>query len=355
MPADICPPLLYNPAPMLTYIARRLLAAIPMLIAVSIASFLLLHALPGDPTAVLLGQEATPESMAELREELGLNRPLIVQYLDYMGGVMTGDFGRSFSSGRPVSDDLLMRVPATIELAIAAMIIAAIVGISLGILASIRPRTWVDFTCLGFALVGVSMPIFWLGFMAQQFFAGTLEILPFGGRYNTADWIGFEPETGFFLWESLVRYQSPELFIELLHHLTLPAFVLATVPTALIARMTRANMLEVLDQDFIRTARAKGLAPTPVITRHAMRNALIPVITSIGTQFGYLLGGAVLTETIFSWPGLGTYIVHSVIVLDARPLQASVLLVAAFFIFVNLVTDISYAFIDPRLRHGGKK
>lgn len=340
---------------MFTHIARRMLAAIPMLIAISIASFLLLHLLPGDPTAVLLGQEATPEAMAELRKELGLDRPLYVQYFEFMANVFQGDFGRSYFSGRPVSEELLMRVPATIELAFAAMLIACVVGISLGILAAIRPRTWVDFVCLGFALVGVSMPIFWLGFLAQQMFAGNLGMLPFGGRYDAAAWSGFEPESGFFLYEAIFKYGSPELTLQLLHHLTLPAFVLATVPMALIARMTRANMLEVLDQDYIRTARAKGMAPRPIITHHALRNALIPVITSIGTQFGYMLGGAVLTETIFSWPGLGKYVVEAVIVLDARPLQASVLLIATFFVLVNLLTDISYAVIDPRLRHGGSK
>jgi peptide/nickel transport system permease protein len=339
---------------MFTYIARRLLAAIPMLFAISVASFLLLHALPGDPTAVLLGQEATPEAMAELRKELGLDRPLHIQYFEFMGNVFQGDFGRSFYSGRPVAEELLMRVPATIELALAAMIIACIVGISLGILASVRPRTWIDFTCLGVALVGVSMPIFWLGFLAQQFFAGRLGLVPFGGRYDAAGWQGFEPSTGFYIWEAMFVYNDWGLTLELLHYLTLPAFVLATVPMALIARMTRANMLEVLDQDYIRTARAKGAAPLPVVTRHAMRNALIPVITSIGTQFGYMLGGAVLTETIFSWPGLGTYVVQAVLVLDGRPLQASVLLIATFFVLVNLITDLSYAVIDPRMRHGGK-
>jgi len=339
---------------MFTYIARRLLAAIPMLFAISVASFILLHLLPGDPTAALLGQQATEETMAELREELGLNRPLVVQYADFMTDVFQGDFGRSFYSGQPVADDLLLRVPATIELAVAAMIIACIVGISLGILAAVRPRTWVDFVCLAVALVGVSMPIFWLGFLAQQMFAGNLGLLPFGGRLDMGQWEGFEPATGFYIFEAIFTYGSPDLTLHLLHHLTLPAFVLATVPMALIARMTRANMLEVLDQDYIRTARAKGAAPVPVVVRHAMRNALIPVITSIGTQFGYMLGGAVLTETIFSWPGLGTYVVQAVLVLDGRPLQASVLLIATFFVVINLITDLSYAVIDPRLRHGGK-
>lgn len=338
---------------MFSNILRRLLAAIPMLLAISVASFLLLHALPGDPTAVLLGQEATPEQMQQVREQLGLNRPLPVQYFDFLGNVLQGDFGRSFFSGRPVAEELAMKVPATIELALAAMILATIVGISLGVLASVKPRGVMDFLCLGIALFGVSMPIFWLGFLAQQLLASGAGVLPFGGRYDTAAWEGFEPKTGFFIAEALFRYHSAELTLELLHHLALPAMVLATVPTALIARMTRANMLEVLGQDYIRTARAKGLPMTPVVLRHALRNALIPVITSIGTQFGYLLGGAVLTETIFSWPGLGTYVVQAVIILDGKPLQASVLLIATFFVAVNLLTDISYTIIDPRLRHGG--
>jgi peptide/nickel transport system permease protein len=336
---------------MFSHILRRFIAAVPMLLAISIASFLLLHLLPGDPTAALLGQEATPENMAQVREELGLNRPLHVQYFEFLGNALQGDFGRSFSSGRPVADELIMRVPATIELALAAMIIASIVGISLGVLASVKPRSLVDFLCLGVALIGVSMPIFWLGFMAQRVLAGDLGLLPFGGRYNAANWEGFEPDTGFFIAEAIFTYGSVELTLELLHHLALPAIVLATVPTALIARMTRSNMIEVLNQDYIRTARAKGLAMTPVVIRHAMRNALIPVVTSIGTQFGYMLGGAVLTETIFSWPGLGTYVVQSVILLDGRPLQAAVLLIATFFVLINLLTDISYNFIDPRLRH----
>lgn len=326
-----------------------------MLIAISIASFLLLHALPGDPTAALLGQQATEANMAAMRHELGLDRPLPVQYADFVSNAATGDFGRSYFSNQEVSAELLQRIPATIELAFAAMLLASIMGVSLGILASVKPRSVWDFICLFIALTGVSMPIFWLGFMLQQLVAGDLGLVPFGGRFNEAGWQGFQPDTGFFIYEAIFTYRSPELALELLHHLALPAFVLATVPMALIARMTRASMLEVLDQDYIRTARAKGVAPAPVVIRHAMRNALIPVITSIGTQFGYLLGGAVLTETIFNWPGMGRYVVDAVIRLDGRPLQASVLIIATFFVLVNLITDISYSFIDPRLRHRGRE
>lgn len=326
-----------------------------MLVAISIASFLLLHALPGDPTAALLGQQATEENMASVRHEWGLDRPLPIQYVDFVGSAAQGDFGKSYFTNQEVSTELKQKIPATIELAVAAMLLATVMGISLGILASVKPRSVWDFLCLSIALVGVSMPIFWLGFLLIQFFAGDMGVVPFGGRFNEAGWKGFSPETGFYIYEALVTYRSPELTLELLHHLLLPALVLATVPMALIARMTRASMLEVLDQDYIRTARAKGVGAVVVVVRHAMRNALIPVVTSIGTQFGYLLGGAVLTETIFNWPGMGRYVVDAVVRLDGKPLQASVLIIATFFVLVNLTTDISYSLIDPRLRHKGRK
>ncbi|MBK9975426.1 MAG: ABC transporter permease subunit [Planctomycetes bacterium] len=340
---------------MLTLIARRFLAAVPMLLGVSIAAFLLLHALPGDPAQSILGQRATPENVERFRQREGLNDPLPQQYARFMDNALHGDLGTSHRTNRPVLDELKERVPATIELAFFATLLAAVIGISLGVLAAVRPRSIWDFLCLGFALIGVSMPIFWLGFLLQKFLSGTLKILPFGERLDIAKWPGFESETGFYLLDSIFVYRNVELTLDVMHHLLLPSLVLATIPMALIARMTRANMLEVLSQDFIRTAKAKGLAPRQVITRHALRNALIPVITAIGTQFGYLLGGAVLTETIFSWRGLGTYVVEAIDALDAKPLQASVMVVALVFISVNLLTDLSYAVIDPRLRHSGGK
>ncbi|MCA8946617.1 MAG: ABC transporter permease, partial [Planctomycetes bacterium] len=287
---------------MFSFVLRRLMLSVPMLIGISIAAFLLLHALPGDPARAILGQRATAENVEQFRESQGLNDPLPTQYANFLKGLAEGDLGSSHRTNRPVVDELKERVPATIELTVFAMLFACIVGISLGILAAIKPRTIWDFICLGFALIGVSMPIFWLGFLVQKALAGGLKLFPFGERIDIAKWPTFHSESGFYLYDSLFVYQNAELTFDVLHHLMLPAMVLATVPMALIARMTRANMLEVLDQDFIRTARAKGLAPRPVILRHAMRNAMIPVITAIGTQFGYLLGGAVLTETIFSWP-----------------------------------------------------
>lgn len=338
---------------MLSHILRRLLATAPMLIGVSIVSFLLLHALPGDPAAVLLGQRATEENKRELRERMGLDQPLHVQYFDYIGDISRGDFGESHRTNQPVATELKQRLPATIELAVAAMLIASIVGVSLGVLAAVRPRSVWDFVCLFTALVGVSMPVFWLGFLAQKLFAGELEVLPFSGRLDFGSWPTFVSDTGFYTLDAAFVYQNPELLLDVLTHLTLPAFVLATVPVALIARITRATMLETLKQDFIRTAKAKGASPGAVVIRHGLRNALIPILTAIATQFGYLLGGAVLTETIFAWQGLGRYVIEAIDVLDARPLQASVLIIAVTFILVNLLTDLSYTLIDPRLRKKG--
>ena len=335
------------------YVLRRLAAAVPMLALVCIASFFLLHWLPGDPVRAMLGQRATAENVEQLRKEYGLDKPKTVQFWNWLGKLSEGDFGESHRTNQPVLEELKRKVPATIELTFFAMIIAVVVGVSLGILAAIRPRTIYDFICLGLALIGVSLPIFWLGFLAQKLFAGTLKILPFSERLDIAAWPTFNSETGFFLYDALFVYRNVELTFDVLAHLTLPALVLSTVPMALIARMTRANMLEVLGQDYIRTARAKGLSARPIIVRHAMRNAMIPVVTSIGMLTGYLLGGAVLTESVFSWPGLGTYTIEAITFRDGQPLQASVLLVATVFIVVNLLTDLSYAVIDPRLRHGG--
>lgn len=335
---------------MLTYILRRVMATVPMLLAISLASFLLLHMLPGDPTTILLGQRATAENKRELRSRLGLDKPLPEQYLLYMSDVSRGEFGESHRTNQLVAKELRQRVPATIELAIAAMLIATLVGVSLGVLAAVKPRSLVDFACLSMALVGVSLPVFWLGFLAQKLFAGEMRLLPFSGRLDFGLWPTFSADTGFYVLDALLVYRNVELLLNVLAHLTLPAIVLSTVPMALIARITRASMLETLKQDYVRTARAKGASPSTVVLKHALRNALIPILTAVATQFGYLLGGAVLTETIFGWPGLGRYVIEAIDVLDARPLQASVLLIASAFVLVNLLTDLSYAFIDPRLR-----
>lgn len=335
---------------MLTHIVRRMMATIPMLIGISIVSFLLLHALPGDPASVLLGQHATEETIREVRQRLGLDDPLPVQYGRYMRDMAAGNLGESHRTSRPVAEELKQRIPATVELAVCAMFIATLVGVSLGVLAAVKPRSFIDFLCLSLALVGVSLPVFWLGFLAQKVFAGELHLLPFSGRLDFGAWATFQSDTGFYVLDALFVYRNAELLFDVLAHLTLPALVLSTVPMALIARITRASMLETLKQDYVRTARAKGASPTAVVLQHALRNALIPILTAVATQFGYLLGGAVLTETIFGWPGLGRYVIEAIDVLDARPLQASVLIIASAFVVVNLLTDLSYAFIDPRLR-----
>ncbi|HEX4999004.1 MAG TPA: ABC transporter permease, partial [Terriglobia bacterium] len=337
---------------MISFAFRRALAALPMLVGVSFVSFLLLHLLPGDPARAILGQRATEENVRQFRAHEGLDDPLLAQYGRFLSRMAKGDLGRSHRTNRPVAEEIGERLPATIELAVAAMLLAGVVGISLGTLAAIRPRGLMDFVCLALALVGVSMPIFWLGFLAQKTFAGGLGLLPFGARLDVAAWPTFEAVTGFYLIDAAFVYRNLELTWDVLRHLALPAAVLATVPMALIARMTRANMIEALGKDYIRTARAKGIPRGRVIVGHAIPNALIPIVTAIGAQFGYLLGGAVLTETIFGWPGIGVYVIDSINVLDAQPLQAAVMLVGAFFIVINLVTDLSYAAIDPRLRGG---
>ncbi len=348
---------------MFAYIVRRLGLSVLLLVVAMLATFLLHHALPGDPAAAVLGKQYTAESAHEIRERLGLNDPLPEQFVRYVGDVMRGDLGRSHVSNELVTEELERVLPATIELGVAALILATIVGIGLGVLTAVRPRSWWDVAGLTAALAGVSLPIFWLGFLALQAFGegGTLATmtglhgLPLGGRFSPAayklsQWVADTPgATGFLLFDTLFVARDPEVFWHVAKHLLLPAVVLASVPMAVIARITRASMGEALLQDYVRTARAKGLPPRRVVLKHALRNAAIPIATSIGTQLGYLLGGAVLTETIFQWPGMGTYVVQAILNLDVKPLQACVLVIAVGFVFVNLVVDVSYAFLDPRV------
>ena len=337
---------------MIAHVARRVMVTLPTLLGILIASFFLLHMLPGDPARAVLGQRASEENVRVYRQQAGLDRPLHQQLLSYLDDLAHGEFGTSHRTSQSVASELKLRIPATMELALAAMLLATVVGVSLGILASIRPHGPLDLACLVVALVGVSIPIFWLGFLLQRLFAGELNMLPFGGRMDVT-WEGFRPITGFFVIDAALYYRSPALLADVLAHLALPAFVLATVPTALIARITRATMMETLKQDYMRTAKAKGAGPASVVLKHGLRNALIPILTAVTTQFGYLLGGAVLTETIFGWPGLGRYVIESIDILDARPLQASVLFIASAFVLVNLLTDLSYSLVDPRLRRRG--
>jgi peptide/nickel transport system permease protein len=352
---------------MLAYVLRRLGLSAVLLIVVVFATFVLHHALPGDPAAAVLGKQYTEAEAHEMRQRLGLNDPLPTQFVRYVGNVAVGDLGRSHVSNELVTEELTRVLPATIELSVLALILATFVGVGLGILTSLRPRSWWDVAGLTAALAGVSLPIFWLGFLAIQMFGegGTLATatgfggMPLGGRFSPAEfnlgqWAAETPgATGFFLWDTLVVTYDPQVFRHVLEHLLLPAVVLSSVPMAVIARITRASMGEVLLQDYVRTARAKGLAARVVVLKHALRNAAIPIVTSIGTQLGYLLGGAVLTETIFQWPGMGTYIVGAILNLDVKPLQACVLVIAVGFVIVNLLVDLSYAFLDPRVSAGG--
>lgn len=353
---------------MLVYLARRLALSAALLLGVVLATFLLHYALPGDPAAAVLGKQYTEERAAELRARLGLDDPILVQLGRYLRDVARGDLGRSHMSNEPVREELKRVLPATVELGLCALLIATAVGVTVGTLTALRPRSWWDVAGLTGALAGVSLPIFWLGFLALQAFGegGTLasaigwEGLPLGGRFDPGQfklgvWAAQTPAaTGFFLFDTLFVAGDRAAFVHVARHLLLPAVVLSSVPTAVITRITRAALGEVLLQDFIRTAKAKGLSPRAVVVKHALRNAAIPIVTSVGTQLGYLLGGAVLTETIFQWPGMGTYVVHAILNLDVKPLQACVLVVATGFVFVNLAVDLSYGFLDPRVRAPGE-
>jgi len=352
---------------MFAYIVRRLGLSAALLVVTLVATFLLRDALPGDAAAALLGKQYNKERAAEINERLGLNDPLPEQFGRYLADLARGDLGRSHFSSNPVSEELRRVLPATVELALTALLLATFVGVGLGVLTSLRPRSWWDLAGLTTALAGVSLPIFWLGLLALQTFGHGgwlqeltgIEGLPLGGRYSydrykLADWVESTPSaTGLYLWDTLVVGNDLAVFRDVCLHLLLPATVLASVPMAVIARITRASMGEALLQDYVRTARAKGLPARRVVLKHALRNAAIPITTSVGTQLGYLLGGAVLTETIFQWPGMGTYIVQAILNTDAKPLQACVLLIAIGFVVVNLAVDVGYAFLDPRIGTGG--
>jgi len=334
---------------MFRFMLRRLAVLIPTFIGVSIIAFAFIRILPGDPVALMSGERVmSPERHAELMHQLGFDRPLWVQYFDYLGGVVTGDFGSSIVTRRPVLDDFLALFPATLELSICAIILAVVIGVPLGVFAAVKRGSWLDQSVMGFALVGYSMPIFWWGLLLIIFFSGVLQWTPVSGRISLMYF--FPPVTGFMLIDSLLSGQEGA-FASALSHLVLPTIVLATIPLAVIARQTRSAMLEVLGEDYVRTARAKGLPPRRVIGLHALRNALIPVVTTIGLQVGVLMAGAILTETIFSWPGIGKWMVDSVFRRDYAVVQGGLLLIAGIIMVVNLIVDVLYGLINPRIRH----
>jgi len=330
------------------YIIKRLAMLVPVLLGVSIIAFSLIHLAPGDPARTMLGERATQEQLNEIREKYGLDKPLYVQYGIWLNGVLHGDLGRSITTHEHVSKEIMDRFPNTVELAIAAMLFAIVVGGFAGILSASKQYSITDYTFMGIALFGISMPVFWLGIMLMMIFGVWLGWLPIGGRIDLL--IPYQRITGFMVIDSIITGNFKAL-ISVLRHLILPAIALGTIPMAMIARVTRSSMLEVLRQDFIRTERAKGLSERAVIYKHAVRNAMVPVVTVIGLNFGLLLAGAILTETVFSWPGLGRLVVEAVYERDYPLVVGSILVFAIIFVFVNLITDIFYTYIDPRIHY----
>jgi len=333
------------------FISRRLFHLIFILIGVSLLVFLMLRLIPGDPAHLLLGEFASPEEIARIREKFGFDRSYLYQYLIYVKNLLNGDMGVSIRSNGPVFQEISVRFLATVELSFAAMIVSSLIGIVTGVISSVRKYSAFDYCSMVMALVGISMPIFWLGLMLIYLFSVKLGILPMMGRFTMG--MEYQPLTGLVILDSLFLGDGG-LFLNALWHLILPAFTLATIPMAIIARMTRSSMLDVMSKDYIRTARAKGLSHAAVVFRHALKNAFLPIITVIGLNFGLLLGGAVLTETIFSWPGLGRYVVDSLLARDYPAVQGCILFFAVIMVLVNLTVDILYFYVDPRLRIGGK-
>ncbi len=333
---------------MLLYFIKRLLMLIPVLFFVSVLVFLIMRVFSPDPATIVLGQHTTLEKAAAWREAMGLNEPIVVQYLDYMYNVLHGDFGVSYFTNTPVTTELLSRLPATIELSVIAIIIASVVGVFFGIISAVKKNSIIDNFTMTTALIGVSMPVFWLGMLLIILFSGYLHLVPSGGRIDTL----MRPYggTGFYFYDTLMAGDY-EAFFNALQHAALPAVTLAGYSMAIITRMTRSSMLDVLHQDYIRTARAKGLSAKSVIFKHAFRNALLPVITVIGLQFGSLLSGAVLTETVFAWPGIGAYSVQCILRSDFPVIQGVVLIVAFVFVIMNLLVDLLYAALDPRVKY----
>jgi len=305
---------------MFAFLLRRLVLSIPTLLGVLVVVFLLLYVAPGDPVQEMVGERADPETIARLRRELRLDEPLAVQFGSYAGGVLRGDLGNSYITGRPITRDIAERFPKTLLLAGAAMLLASVLGITIGVLSARKPGGWIDRLALGAAYVGISFPVYWVGLILILVFAVILRWLPPSG------------------------YGRPI-------YLILPALALGSRSIAFLARVTRSAMLEVLGSEFVRTARAKGLRERVVVGRHALRNALIPVITVLGLDFGYYLTGSILTETIFSWPGLGRYVVNAISRRDLPAIQGTVLFLSVVFVLVNLITDLAYAKADPRVAY----
>ena len=334
---------------MIRFLIRRLAMVIPAFIGVTLLTFALIHLIPGDPVMLIAGERGIdPQRHARLKAQLGLDKPLPVQYANYVNGILHGDLGKSIVTKKPVLVEFMTLFPATVELSLFAMFFAVVIGLPAGVIAGVKRGSVFDHTVMGVSLTGYSMPIFWWGLLLILFFSVKLGWTPVSGRISALYWI--DADTGFMLVDAL-RSDEKGAFVSALSHLILPSIVLGTIPLAVIARMTRSSMLEVLQEDYVRTARAKGLAPWRVTLIHALRNALIPVITVIGLQTGVLLAGAILTETIFAWPGVGKWIVESIRRRDYPSVQGGILLIATLIIMVNMLVDMMYGIVNPRIRH----
>lgn len=334
---------------MLQFLIRRLGMVIPTFIGVSLFTFALIYLIPGDPITIMGGERGFgPEQRAELEAMLGLDKPIWQQYFIYLGNVLQGDLGTSYVTRQPVMSEFMSLFPATVELTVCAAIFAVVTGLTLGILAAIKRGGLLDHTVMTISLTGYSMPIFWWALLLILLFSVNLGWTPVSGRLDVMFWV--DEVTGFMLIDTLLSDEEGA-FLSALSHLVLPALVLGTIPMAVIARMTRSSMLEVLGEDYIRTARAKGLSKRRIIVKHALRNALIPVITVMGLQVGLLLSGAILTETIFAWPGIGKWLVESIGRRDYPVVQGGLLLIATIIILVNLLVDLMYGVVNPRVRH----
>lgn len=334
---------------MFQFIFRRLSLVIPTFIGITLLTFTLIRLIPGDPIEVMAGERGvSAERHAELSAQLGLDQPMYIQYFNYVAGVLQGDLGNSLVTKEPVLSEFLTLFPATVELTICAAIFAILVGLPAGIIAAIKRGSFLDHSVMTFSLTGYSMPIFWWALLLMLIFSVNLGWTPVSGRIDVFFWV--DEVTGFMLIDTLLSDEQGA-FASAIGHLVLPSIVLGTIPMAVIARMTRSSMLEVLGEDYIRTARSKGIAPWRVIIIHALRNALIPVITVIGLQVGILLGGAILTETIFAWPGIGKWLIESIGRRDYPVVQGGILIVATIIIIVNLLVDIAYGIVNPRIRH----
>ncbi len=338
---------------MIAYILQRLLSMALSLFGVSLLVFFMVHLIPGDAALTILGERATEEALAELRRQMGLDQPLYKQYGVFLWDLAHLDLGRSFKTNERVIDEILRKFPATVELTLAAMSFSIVFGIGAGIIAAVNRGKFWDHTTMFGSLAGISMPIFWLGLMLILLLAYTFPIFPSSQRLDAVLDLDIQHRTYFYLIDTLFA-GNLAAFRDAIAHLILPAVTLGTVPLAIIARMTRSSLLEVLNQQYIMTAHAKGLPKRIVILKHALKNSIIPVLTVIGLEFGYLMGGAILTEHIFSWPGLGSWLRAAVEARDIRPIQGGVLFVATVFMTVNLIVDLLYAYFDPRIRIGGE-